>query len=445
MLAGCALLIPLFAANPLKPAVEVEDTVYRYTSADNGAGPMWCYGSTCIVRCGEEVFACGLETVPDTKPLNNCRWSIFTRGNDGWVLRQADPVGLQREPCPIGVFSDGTLLLSTNPTLNPPGKEGGGPASPQILRFARGSLSKPGEAHRPVWQGEPEFTEHSYRGLGVDGPSRELVVVNNLNYDQQHWSFLDMSGKWSNQGIIRYPIRGCYTNVALKNRACHLFAVGDIVEPVEEWRKWKSEKTGRSWDYVFRRLFYAHNPDVAHKQFLSPIEVDNVDATAGALWNRDLWIDSRGDAHLIYAKTTIATREMRDKFFPGAPIVTSLEYCVIRYNKIVIRKTLITAPEKDAPEVPGMARLQSTQDGRLFVVYHATGVDSQGKRFDENRVMEMLPNSECSRPVTIPLKTRFTSFMTATERAGSPPSATLDLFGNGGDPYEIRYARVRLY
>jgi hypothetical protein len=440
-LAGWILLAPFVAnAQALSPTVEWEGTVYRLTSADNGAGPMWCYGSTCITRCGSRLFVAGLETVKDVKPLNNCRWNLFEWRNEGWKMVQADPKGLQREPCPIGAWSDGTLLLSTNPTLNPPGQEGGGPAVPHILEFRCAHPEKPGKPLMPVWRGEPEFSEHSYRGLGVDGPGHELILMNNLGYEQQHWSFLDRDGKWSNQGIIHYPIRGCYSNIALTNRACHVLSIGDVVEPVEEWRKWKFEQSGREWDYVFRRLFYVFNPDVAHTQFLKPIEIDNVDATAGVLLNRDLWIDKHGDAHILYSKTTIASKEMRDRFFPGVPIVNSIEYCKIHDNTVVLRKTLISAPEKDAPEIPAMSRLHATPDGRLFVIYHASG-----NGFDENRIREILPNGSVSEPVTIPLKARFSNFMLATERAGSPPSTTLDILGNSDDPYEIRYARVRLY
>src|SRR5690349_15546897 len=49
----------------LAPVVEIEEDVYTYSNADNGAGPMWCSGSTCLVRSGEHLFASGLETVPD--------------------------------------------------------------------------------------------------------------------------------------------------------------------------------------------------------------------------------------------------------------------------------------------------------------------------------------------------------------------------------------------
>jgi hypothetical protein len=82
-------LPPQAAARPrnqaalLRPVVEVEEEVYRYEPADNGAGPLWCSGSTCLVRIGGEVFASGLETPPGVPPLNNCRWLLFRRGARG--------------------------------------------------------------------------------------------------------------------------------------------------------------------------------------------------------------------------------------------------------------------------------------------------------------------------------------------------------------------------
>jgi hypothetical protein len=63
----------------LRPVVELEEDVYSYEPANNGAGPMWCSGSTCLVRIGDDVFASGLETLKDCKPLNNCRWTLFRR------------------------------------------------------------------------------------------------------------------------------------------------------------------------------------------------------------------------------------------------------------------------------------------------------------------------------------------------------------------------------
>ena len=68
-------------SKPFQPVVEVDEEVYSYESADNGAGPMWCHGSTCVVRVGETVFASGLETLSGAKPLNNCVPLLFRRGD----------------------------------------------------------------------------------------------------------------------------------------------------------------------------------------------------------------------------------------------------------------------------------------------------------------------------------------------------------------------------
>src|SRR5437867_1269723 len=116
--AGAAQLT--FGAPPtgspsLQPAVEIEEEVYTYESANNGAGPLWCSGSTCLTRVGDHVFASGLETLKDAKPLNNCRWTLFERATNGWRLVQADEKDRTREPCPLAASPDGRLFLSANP------------------------------------------------------------------------------------------------------------------------------------------------------------------------------------------------------------------------------------------------------------------------------------------------------------------------------------------
>jgi hypothetical protein len=42
------------APTPFRPVVAVEEDVSSYTPANNGAGPMRCSGSTCLVRIGED-------------------------------------------------------------------------------------------------------------------------------------------------------------------------------------------------------------------------------------------------------------------------------------------------------------------------------------------------------------------------------------------------------
>src|SRR6266702_421968 len=113
-------------ATRLHPRIEIEEEVYTYDPANNGAGPMWCAGSTCLVRVVQDVFASGLETLKDAKPLNNCRWMLFKRGPAGWEKVRVDDTDRTREPCPLAAFTDGRLFLSANPTLAAGAESGGG-------------------------------------------------------------------------------------------------------------------------------------------------------------------------------------------------------------------------------------------------------------------------------------------------------------------------------
>ena len=63
---GALLAAAILAATPI---VEVEDVVATYTSADNGAGPLWCYGAPLIARVGDEVILAGGIAIEGTAIL----------------------------------------------------------------------------------------------------------------------------------------------------------------------------------------------------------------------------------------------------------------------------------------------------------------------------------------------------------------------------------------
>ena len=445
ILGGATLLaLPaatLFAQEQAMIPAEVEETITTYVPPDNGAGPLWCYGAPLMVRHGDEVFISTMETGEGEKPLCNTRWQLWRRGADGFSLLRREVSYDEREPCPLVGFADGTLLLSLNPTLAPP-EAYNGPCKPLLLRFAPQRL---GDPLRPVWTGEPTFTEHSYRGLAADGPRGEVLLLNiDAQTSEQHWSFLDAGGEWAARGAITFPIRACYPQVALRDRAAHILAIGDIVEPVEEWRTYKHEQTGQDWDYVFRRLLYTWTPDIMREPFSAPVEVANLEATAGHISNLDLWIGPDGAAHLLYLQQSVQSPLMRDRFFPDVPLTTSLEYCVLRDGQVGEARALPAGGEGLAGPVPGWARFHATDDGRLFVVYLCSGTKAEGQGFVENRLLQVLPADEAATSVTIALQDPFRTFFTATERGGSVPSRVLDLYGVGADATVLRYARVRL-
>ncbi len=438
----------------LRPVVEVEEDVYSFEPANNGAGPLWCSGSTCLVRIGKDVFASGLETLKDAKPLNNCRWLLFKRAKTGWELQQVDRAGRTREPCPLAGFADGRLFLSANPTLTPPDSYSG-PASPELLQFSARATKAPFERLLPVWDDAPQFTEHSYRSFAADGPNRELILFQNIGYTHGEWAFRDRAGQWTARGQLPWPnateypkpgpVRVCYPDVALKNRAVHFCGVSDIVEPYPEWRAYKKQLTGNDWDYDFRRLFYTWTRDITKEKFHDWIEIASRDRTCGWISPGDLWVGPDGAAHLVWAERALDER-LRPKFFPDARQSHALKYAIVREGNVVFQRALALAEEGKPGEIPSAPRFQATPDNRLFVVFYVSGHDAAGKPVSENRLLEIYPDGESSAQVKIPLAKPFTSYFTATMRGGSPPSRTVELLGHrAGAPLTISYARVRLW
>jgi len=437
----------------LAPVVEIEEDVYHFEPANNGSGPMWCSGSTCLVRVGDDIFASGIETLKDCKPLNNCRWTLFKRERSGWKLLRGDETGRTREPSPLAAFPDGRLFLSANPTLSINRETYSGPARPEILQFA---VKRPNDAPElilPVWEGEPKFTEHSYRSFAADAPSRELILFQNIGYTHAEWAFCDRAGKWT-QGKLPWPdgkdypkaqpIRVCYPDVVLKNRAVYFCGVSDIVEPYPEWRAFKKQLTGNEWDYDFRRLFFTWCPDLTTGKFQEWIEIASRDKTAGWISPGDLWVGPDRTVHIVWTERALDER-LREKFFSEAKQSHSLNYAAVRDGKVLVRQTLLIAGAGKSNEYPSAPRFQATPDNRLFLIYYVHGSEAAGKRVSENRVMEILSSGNTGEAVRVGFKSPFTSYFTATMRAGSPPSETLELLGQReGAPQTVSYARVKL-
>lgn len=454
--AALLMLLAVWSDGPsrLRPVVEIEEDIYTYTAANNGAGPMWCHGSTCLVRVGDRLFASGLETLPDVPPLNNVRWFLMERGSEGWKRVVEDPSGRTREPSPLAAYRDGRLFLSANPTLGSAAEPNGGPAEPVIHEFKSDDLSIPSRLLKPDWAGHPKFTEHSYRSLAADAEAGELILFQNIAYTHAEWAFLDREGKWSAQGQLKWPwapeydtpgpVRVCYPNVALKNRAVHFFGVSDVQEPYKAWREYKRELTGSEWDYDFRRLFYTWTPDITAKPFAEWVEVASRDSTAGGMTPCDLYLAANGDVHLLWYEKAIDER-LRERFFPEAKQSHALVHAVAREGRVIRRESLVESNE-DRPGLIGSAgRFHATPEGRLFVIYLVSGRGPDGKGVRENRLIEIGPEGPVGEPVRVPFERPFGHFFTTTVRGGTPPSDLIELLGpRDGLTNTISYARVRL-
>lgn len=432
----------------LDAVVELEEDVYHYEPANNGAGPMWCHGSSCLVRVGESVYATGLETLAGEKPLNNCRWVLWRRDDQGWTRRYVDADGRTREPAPMATFGLGTVLVSANPTLNPPGKEGGGPAEPAVFEFAAASAVDAAPVKRmPVWDGKPRFSEHSYRSFAADRGTGSWILFQNIDYTHAEWSF--RAGETTAAGRLTWPfgaeyakpqpIRVCYPNVALRGRAVHFCGVSDIQDPNPAFRAFKKELTGREWDYDFRRLFYTWTPDVTREPFRDWIELASREATCGWVSPCDLWVAPDGKVLVLWTERAIDER-LRAKFFPEAKQSQSLGLAVIKDGRVLARRTLLESTEGTPGPVAGPARFHELADGRLVMLRYVSGPD--GSR---NELVPMGADGTPGTPVRVAFAKPFTSYFTATPRAGSGPSDVIDLLGvRSGTESTMSYARVRV-
>jgi hypothetical protein len=445
MIAGIMIVVsvPLLVPGPAaKVEVEVEEIVATCRPPGNGAGPLWCYGAPLLVRQGDLVFASVMETGLGVPPLSNTRWRLYCRDARGWRLVQ-EPSGFRdREPCPLVSPGLDQLVLSVNPSTEPPGTQYGR-CDPHLLRFDTRALDSSPIAVHPPWPKTAHFTDHSYRGIAADSARGEVLVLNiDANTSAQHWAHETSAGSFPQTGIITFPIRACYPQVALRNRTACVLAIGDVVEPNEAWRAFKRKRTDREWDYVFRRLFYTSTPDITRRGFQPPIEIDTVEATGGHITNLDLWIDPKNTAHLLYLKTNVSPL-LRDRFFPGQAIAATLEHVEVDAGKVTRRVTLSSGGDK-AKETTQYARFQVTERGALCVVEEVAGNRFDGSPFIENRILAFRDGTDKTTLIPIPLKVPFTTFFTACERGGSRPSNVLDLFGIGGDGETLRYARVRI-
>ena len=281
-----------------------------------------------------------------------------------------------------------------------------------------------------------------------------MILFQNIGYTHAEGTLLDRAGRFSAQGKLVWPwgaeydkpqpIRVCYPNVALVDRAVYFCGVSDVVEPYQEWREYKRKLTGRKWDYDFRRLFFTWSDDITTGKFHKWVEIASRDKTCGWISPGDLWVAPGGAVHLLWTERAIDTR-LRERFFPGAMQSHALNYAVVWSGKVVLRRSLLLSKEGQSNEIPGRGRFQVTPEGRLFVFCYVSGTDAEGKRLSENRLMELHDDGGTSRWLIVPMKHPMRDYFTATVCAGTPPSQFLELLGHRADqPRTISYARIRL-
>ena len=434
-----------------------DETIALIPSADNGASPLWCFGSSIFVRDGDDLYLSLLQTDPGIPPSANCHWEIWKREKGEWKTLFKGGEGLEREPCPLVRMAPGELVLSTHPkVMEKPFHDGKG----DIPWYSKPGLTGifPDEEdndavyhhYHPVFQDGAQFSDTSYRGIGIDPSNREilLLVIDQRGDENFQVSWLRSDKGWESLPVLRFPIRACYPQVVLENRQGHVLAIGDIVEPVEEWREMKFSKLQRKWDYVFRRLFYTWSPDLGREPFGEPLEIDSVDATGGYMLNLDLYVDEQNRAHVLYLKKPYQYDFMRDRYFPGARMRVFLEYAVLQQGKVVSRRTLIEgSAEEGYPQgVENLhlwsGRLHALPDGSLGVLFSGAWKDMEGREKTGMFLSQLSESGKVEKTMELPVsKTLSGMYFTNTRRSGSEVGRHLDIVGAvfDGRNYEMRY------
>jgi len=455
-----------------KVVVEVEEVLHSYEDFQNGAGPMWAFGNTCIVRSGTDVWASAMENVPGTsgKSWHAARWALYQRTDAGWTLVRRDEVNRSREPFPLALLGDEKLLLSDNPAIEPNAYSG--PATPMLRLFVPDHPYRAPVHIRPEWRhGHGTFIEHGRRTLATDPKNGELILFHITREGIAtgiEWTFRDRAGNWIKKGTLSWPMGNeydppvpipvLYPCVLLRDRAVFKFGAHDMHETNPVWREYYRTHAG-SDGYSLRRLFYTWTPDITDEPFRPWLEIDSSDETGGWTLPCDLWRDAQGRIHLLWWKQTYHfNRKMREHFWPGEKQVISLCYGVVENGELVRKTVLYEGSEDLGRPSPSRGRFHVAPGGRLFALW---GVCEKDEGMDALLVnvqgpatgmciAEIYADGTVSPARQISLKVPLQVFYTATPRAGCEPSWIIDLLGEncilgqglkGGD---VRYARVRL-
>jgi N-acyl-D-amino-acid deacylase len=467
---------------PFEVRVEAEEVVCplpAYEVTNNGSGMFWDSGCTQLVRVGDRLFVSAFEAVPGAAPLNNARWALYERGADGWKLCQRDLKDRTREPCPLAVSHAGRVLMSVNPTLaplipSPPDVEKkkmlasggelrhqwrGGPARPEFLEFAPAHPEQEPKHLVPPWNGEPKFTEHSYRTFAADGARGEFVLFQNIGSTHSQWAFLDRDGGWKTGQLVwpegedtRYSpyhdtrARVNYPNAILSHRQLHFIGTS----PYNIWKRidpLKTETWGRErWGARMRKIHYAWTPDITTSPFTAWTVVADTMDDGGTLTLGDSWLAADGRVHVVWQQDPIHPR-LRDTYFPDIKRDWRLWYGVLKQGKLLEKRVLFSGGETTGPLQPtGRPRFHVTPDQTLYILYNLTGTTPATKEQTGSYAVRVEADGAISSAVRIPLQRPLTgTFFTATPRSGNQLADAADLLladTMDGKPVAC-YARIR--
>ena len=413
-----------------------------------GTKLLWNKGTSPIALHGDVIYITVPKQNINVKPLSDRKWILYRKifGADNWEQIAEGEKYNEREPFPLGMLGS-YPVFSINPAFKFKKLRKDG----NIAYYTKPALIiiKDGKKEKiiPEWDKDYKFFTHSYRGFAIDGNNGNIFMSQQVPIGDevygQAWTVVDSKGKTINNGLFRFPDRGCYPVLSINGNQAYGIFDNDIVEPNEEFRKLKKKITHRNWDYVYQKIYLAYSNDVLNGKFSSVVTLDSCTETAGSMRALDLWNLPNGDVFVLYHKISTQWPFIRDKYFPGKPIVVSLEVAHLRNGKVIGKKTLIKAEDglkawKDykaiddlsEPDVwtktpkPNWGRFYSPDGKQLFLIWEQK--DFNGKETG-NYIKRIYPSM--GKSIRIPLKQELTLFSLPSSNNGCSPSNKIVIYG----------------
>ncbi len=413
-------------------------TICKTIPFENGAGPMWCYGNSTIVRVGDNIFATNMRVLPERKRHNRTSLEVYAkRGGGEWTLEYYDEGVYQREPCPV-MYLGGTLIgVTVNPiTIEIPADQEYmlAPCQPRIYIFDTADKLRLVRTVVPEWDDPTyEFVDHSYRSHAVDKVRGDIFLADQYylgNGEGAHcWTLLDKDFKTIRFGKLDFAERSCYHNICIRDGETYVFAVQDIHEPNKEWADYKLKMTGNEWDYDFRTIFLNYSSDIRNTDFAPSLVITEREATCGHVSNLDCTFTPNGDVLFLCASKRIWHDFMRDKFFPDTKFDNVLELVRLRKGKIIGRSILDVSNEFDGknPTTGYAGGFHITPDGKEYLFFAKSNTVPQDDLGDGIYLCEV-NGTTVDTPKKIYSGNTAYSIFTSRTRLGSETSNIIDFY-----------------
>ena len=340
--------------------------------------PTHDYQASHLLRVGDRVFFSTAQRLTDREGMCNVYPMLYEkRGDEGWKLVWSDENAYQMDAGHLLYPGNDRLVMTLNPPKARYPKEQRTflvPCTPVAYLFDISDGVKLIDIREIPWD-KPDypFRSHSYRSSCVDIVNGNLFFTNIHYPEEKHVYALTNAGLQPvRAGALEFPERGCYHNIAMKNGELYLFAMQDIVEPNEEWYRYKRQRydeNNMGFDYVFRTVYLNYSPDLTKEELRPSVEICSMADTCGTIDNLDCRYAANGDMVFMAHERNVSGEYIRDRFFPGVPMVSEL--CLYRLfgGEVKERVVIDRAEEGGEWNLSYNGFIHTAANGELYFVW----------------------------------------------------------------------------